>query len=637
MSAEHWGPGDVSGALGAYESAPAVMLAFEGEIGEDLVLASANDAARSALGELCEYGRRASEMTPGVDNGTRLLMHEMVDTAVTTGRSVTRPGHCVRVDEPGRPLLEVFWDLTVSPWFADDGSVRGVLAHGMDVTERARARRREVDALHDVVAMQDSLLPDWLPVLPGVDVSGRYLMAHRESEAGGDWYDAMPLPDGRVALVVGDTPCHGLAAAAAMGRLRAVTQERLTSGAGLEATMSALDRFACSVTEAHATTMCVVLLDPITGRLEYCTAGHPPPLVVRPGDGQARHLAQSGAAPLATTNQMAVSEDHVDPGDLVVLYTDGLLSRPERSPAASTVELGQIVADVGVGPLDPEGRSLADLVCARALEELTRTTGYDDDIAVLVAGVTEPIAPIRLALAADGQALPRILDSLATWLESIHVRDLDHLVVQLAVDELVTNVVEHAYPPEVDSRSIAVTARLLGIGDLELKVTDRGRWIASEGQRGRGLAMVKGLVDRLVIDRSEQGTVATIRHRLSRPAHLLTGTPTVAALSADDSDVPFRLVVDDGCLQLLGALDRAGAHHLKATLDERAIDEHLVIDMSGLTRLPSAAVQVLHLACRDAASQRRELVLFAPPGTPAQHVLELVRLPYTLTPPGLDS
>ena len=228
--------------------------------------------------------------------------------------------------------------------------------------------------LHDVIALQDALLPEWLPVLPGVEVAGRYLLAESELVAGGDWYDAHGLGDGRIALVVGDVAGHGVAASAAMGRLRTVLQERLTSGAELGEVMPALDAFARKVPETSAATVCVVVLEPATGRLEYCTAGHPPPLVVRP-DGRSRYLPHSGAAPLSTTGQMAISAAHVECGDLLLLFTDGLLARPGRTPAASTVELGQVAADAatsGVGR-SPSGR--ADLVCQQALDMMTRRTG----------------------------------------------------------------------------------------------------------------------------------------------------------------------------------------------------------------------------------------------------------------------
>ncbi len=630
MSSGRPDSGDLSGALDAYEAAPAVMLALEGE---EMVLASANEAARAAIGERCEYGRPAREITSDVDQRTRELMNDMVGRVVATGRSVTTPAHRVQVwEQEDQDPVEVFWDLTVSPWFADDGSVRGVLAHGVDVTEQARARRLAVDPLHDVMSMQDALLPEWLPVLPGVEIAGRYLLAHRETEAGGDWYDALGLPDGRVALVVGDVAGHGVASAAAMGRLRTVAQERLTSGAGVDSTMRALDSFARGDPEADAATVCVVVVHPVTGRLEYCTAGHPPPLVVRTADARARFLPHTGAAPLATTGEMTMGVDHVDCGDVVVLYTDGLLARPGRTPAMSTVELGQVAADAA--STGTSGRGAADRVCEQALGAMTRATGYGDDVVVLVAEITEPTAPLHLDVPADDEAVPHVLDALATWLETMRVRDLDHIVVQHAVDELVTNVVEHAYAAAGTGR-LTVDAGLLGTGDLEVRFEDRGRWAAPVvgGSRGRGLTMVRELVDRLVLQGAEDGTVATIRHRLSRPAHMLTGSLTAAGNQAESGDEPFRLTADEECLQLAGDLDRHGLDDLRQALDDRAGAGRIVLDLREVTRLPSAAVQVLHHLCRDSAERGQELVLFAPPGTTAQHVLELVRLPYVLRPP----
>ncbi len=108
-----------------------------------------------------------------------------------------------------------------------------------------------------------------------------------------------------------------------------------------------------------------MVLDTATGRLEYCTAGHPPPLVVRPDAGLSRYLRHSGAAPLATTGEMTVAEDHVDCGDLVVLYTNGIMARPGRNLANSTVELGQVAVDARQSGPGSMGR--ADRVCEQAL------------------------------------------------------------------------------------------------------------------------------------------------------------------------------------------------------------------------------------------------------------------------------
>ncbi len=626
--------GDVAGALDAYENAPSMMVACEGQ---EMVLASANEVARAALGEHFEFGRPVRDLAPGVVDQLRLQFgDDVVATVRATGRPVTRPACRVEVRAERHDPVEVFWDVTVSPWYADDGSMRGVLAHGVDVTDETRARHRAGQTVREVVSLQDALLPQWLPVLPGVEIAGRYLLAQREDSAGGDWYDAVGLGHGRVALMVGDVVGHGVSAAAVMGQLRAVIHERLTGGEDLHRAVVALDRFASHVPDASAATLCVVVLDSSSGHIEYCTAGHPPPLVVRPGIGWSRYLPHSGAAPLATTGDMSVAEDEVDCGDLIVLYTDGLMARPGRSLANTTVELGQLAVDAAAsGAGSTTGP--ADRVCEQAMELTTARTGYADDIAVLVAEVTEPPAALQLDLPADEDAAPAVLDAFAEWLESMRVRDLDHIVVQHAVDELVSNVVDHAYgaSPATPGR-LTVEATLLDTGVLRISFADEGRWLEprDDADAGRGLMLVRGMVDRLLVSRNDHGTVATIEHRLSRPARMLTGATTAAGRRhAFATDEPFTVTSDgDGSLlRCAGRLDAAHVDDLSGALVDAARSDRVVIDLSGVTLLSSAAVQALHGARRGAAERGQELVLHAPAGTTAQHVLELVRLPYALS------
>jgi anti-sigma regulatory factor (Ser/Thr protein kinase)/ABC-type transporter Mla MlaB component len=626
MSSGHADSGDLAGALAAHEAAPAITLSW---VGEDLVLASANEAARHAFGDRCTLGRPVREIAPEVDERTIEQMDDMVDTVLATGRSISRPAHRVQVHAEERGPFEVYWDLTLVPCFADDGSVSGVLAHGMDVTRTTQSAQSRVEHDRTLVTLQDVLLPEFLPVLPGVEIAGRYLLAEDDLVAGGDWYDAVGLLDGRVALVVGDVAGHGVAAAAAMGRLRSVAQERLRSGADLPEVMRALDSFARMVPEASAATICVLLLDPTSGRLEYCTAGHPPPLVLCPDEAAYRYLPHSQAAPLATTGEMTVARDRVGPGDLVLLYTDGVLARPGRAPSASTVELGQVASDAAADTDNPSGP--ADRVCRETLKAMTRRSGYADDIALLVAELTPLPKPLHLELLADSYALPRVLDALATWLEAMHVRELDHIVVQHAVDELVTNVVDHAYATSDHPGGLTVDAELLSSGEAEICFADSGAWVPPHGDRGRGhgLGMVRGMVDRLLVRGSEHGTVVVVQHRLSRPAWMLTGSTRGRRLR--DPLESFTLAADATGLHLAGSLDRTGLDDLLGALDDVPEQGRVVVDLEGVTRLPSSAVQALHTASRKAADRGQDLVLYAPAGTTAQQVLELVRLPYVLT------
>jgi serine phosphatase RsbU (regulator of sigma subunit) len=150
-----------------------------------------------------------------------------------------------------------------------------------------------------VAELQEALLPTALPVLPRARIAARYLEAGHEQRAGGDWFDAIPLAGGRVALVVGDVVGHGVAASAAMGQLRAVLAELLAAGEDLGHVLRRADAFAARMPALRAATLALAVLDPAGGQLRYATCGHPPPLVIDTG-GTARYLAGPGTGPLGT-------------------------------------------------------------------------------------------------------------------------------------------------------------------------------------------------------------------------------------------------------------------------------------------------------------------------------------------------
>jgi serine phosphatase RsbU (regulator of sigma subunit) len=128
-----------------------------------------------------------------------------------------------------RPPTELWANFTISPWRNPDGSIRGVIGAGFDVTESVRARvtakehtdrlRERYEQTRDVItALQRELLPAGLPVLPGVQVAASYLLADADTAAGGDWFDVVTPSDGRVALIVGDVVGHGVTASGVMGQ-----------------------------------------------------------------------------------------------------------------------------------------------------------------------------------------------------------------------------------------------------------------------------------------------------------------------------------------------------------------------------------------------------------------------------------
>lgn len=500
--------------------------------------------------------------------------------------------------------------LYAAPYRDADGAVAGVHLTQVFVPS--------ADPPDLVIAMQDALLPADLPVVPGLDVSARHLLP-AEGSAGGDWFDVVVRRDGRVALVVGDVVGHGISASAAMGQLRAVLRAQLLTDRPLGAALEEVDRFARQEAGMQATTLCVLLVDLALGDVEYCTAGHPPPLVVGPG-GEARYLSPSGAAPLATTRELTCGRDTLGEGDLVLLFTDGLVERPGRTLTEGTVELSEAARRVSSGTSRPVER-----LCDAGVALLTGTTGYDDDVTLLAAQRRTPAPVLSASFDATLGSVPEARDAVSDWLAPLDISALDELAVRHAVGELVTNAVVHAHAGErrPGRRWVEVDAELGSDGVLSCRIHDDGRW-RDPGLPGDGwgLAMVAALVDDLRIERGH-GTSVTFRLRLGRTISLMAdrhhrdGSP---------KGVDFAVRHEGPHVRVRGDVDDTGAEHLRTVLLRAAYGgvQDVLVDLSGVTLLSSSAVRVLHEACRPGLG----VELRAPMGSAAQHVLELVRLPY---------
>ena len=242
---------------------------------------------------------------------------------------------------------------------------------------RALARGRRYDAEHETaVAFQRTALPDALPVVAGATIAARYRPATHGATVGGDWYDALLLDDDHVLLVVGDVVGHGMVAAAAMGRLRTAFQTivRFTADPGL--ILQAINQQVLSIPDAFCTTVVCVVLDLATGELVWSRAGHPPPLVL---DGDGRALLDAPCLPPLGVVDDAVAPVHhrvLSAGDVVVLYTDGLVERRTEALDQGFRRLGAVAAQLA--DLDPE--ELSDAL----VEALVPAEEQTDDLAVLV-------------------------------------------------------------------------------------------------------------------------------------------------------------------------------------------------------------------------------------------------------------
>ncbi|RMI13972.1 SpoIIE family protein phosphatase [Cellulomonas triticagri] len=253
-----------------------------------------------------------------------------------------------------------------APWderhVSNAGDLRGHLVEAL-----FRRGQAEVSAAR---AIQRTLLPTSLPSVPGWAVDARYEPAGT-GQVGGDWYDVVPLPDGRIALVVGDVTGHGLATAAAMGQLRNATRAYLVDAAPPAVVLARVGALARWSLPGQMATMLVAVLDPATGDLEYAKAGHLPPLVVR-ADGAAAWEPVRGSALIGLLDgEPATAHVALGPGDAVLLLTDGVV---ERRGESLRVGLDRAAADVGrpaVGHLD-------------ALVDRLRDPASDDDATLVL-------------------------------------------------------------------------------------------------------------------------------------------------------------------------------------------------------------------------------------------------------------
>ena len=488
-----------------------------------------------------------------------------------------------------------------------------------------------------VAELQEALLPTALPVLPRARIAARYLVAGQEQAAGGDWFDAIPLDGGAVALVVGDVVGHGLSASAAMGQLRAVLAELLAAEDDLGQVLRRTDAFAARMPSLRAATLVLVVLDPAAGTLRYTTCGHPPPLVIGV-NGKARYLEGTGTGPLGTGSPPVLASSTLAPGELVLLYSDGLVERPDRTIAEGMGELAVVAADAAATGADPAVNGAdpgaAERVCQLSVEVLTRT-GHTDDITALAAQwLADPVPPLRLALPSERSSLTTARDAFADWLSRLDATADDWEALHLAMVEMVTNAIEHAYPRETPG-IIELDASLGSDGSVTCLITDHGTWQPpdpADADRGHGLMVAGHVVDKLLVSHpASGGTTVTLRHRLRRPAMLASGHQGEQA--AYRAEPPFTVdtsITAGSTARALvgGPVDIGTADLLARRLlsVSRGGTVPLVADLTGVTQLASAGVRVLYQVSEQLTVHGQELTLVTVRGSAAHLVLELVRL-----------
>lgn len=645
--------GDAQVVREAFESMPVLLVALEGP--EHRVVA-ANGAYRAFAGRPNFIGKTARQVFPGVADQQ---IFKLLDRVYASGEPMTAREWRIQLDPDSDSAQgEVYLDFSLTPWRAADGGVRGILVAQTDVTDRVRKRTAALDsavtaerryqaARGIVTTLQRALLPAALPVLPGVQLAARYLVAGQDQAAGGDWFDAIPLPDGTVALVVGDVVGQGVAASAAMGQLRAVLTERLTAQPDLAVVLDQVDTFAARNRALRAATLCLVLLNPVTGQLQYATCGHPAPLAIGI-DGSARYLAHTGMGPLGSRAGsragLAPVSELLAPGETVFLYSDGLIERPGRTMAEALAELAAVAKDAAANRVLPAGAAASrpERMCQLTAELLTRT-GYADDVTVLAAQRRDtPVPPLTLERLAVRDSLAPMREAFTGWLDSFGPVEDDRQSLKMAVSEAITNAIEHAYPPGRPG-PVRLVASMLPDGFLEVNVADRGRWRepGTADDRGHGLLVIGQLADEMEVRHpprgaaepsGARGTTVMIRHRLRHPAVLAPDIGAAAASRPADPSFAVRIVTGEPRprVRITGPVDITTTGQLTRSLLAacRGGVLPLIADLDEVTVLASPGVRALFEVTSQLAAHQQDFTLIAGPASAARAVLDLVGLPY---------
>ncbi len=498
----------------------------------------------------------------------------------------------------------------------DDRALIGLFAGHLRV---AMLRARAYDDVRTVsLTLQQSMLG---AEAPPRGIAVRYEPAVAPLEIGGDWYDVVTLPDGRVGVVVGDCVGRGLSAAAVMGQLRTSSRALMLRGAGPAQLLDDLDTVAAHIPGAACATVCAAIIDPADGTVRYSSAGHPPAIVAAPGV-PIRLLDRGRSVPLATADlgPRPEAETVLEPGGLYLVYTDGLVER-----RGTVIDTGIDTAARALA--DAAGRT-ADEVADLVLDASAPPGGYDDDVALVV--FRRPPARFRLDLSAVDTELATARGMLSDWLAEAEAPAALAADVVLAVNEACTNSVEHGYRDRAPA-GVVITAELAASG-IDVTIADSGSWRpppADRGSRGRGTAMMVALSDAHTVEPSPTGTVVrlhwnpprdqpdTVDGSVVRSGRLHGRLGPMPTDSVDNSSPTEALTTSTRAhgattvVSVRGSVDLATAPILQAAVDAALADgpAQLVVDLSAVDFLASAGMAILVEAHRRLAGTGRLAVV----------------------------
>ncbi|WP_331762546.1 SpoIIE family protein phosphatase (plasmid) [Streptomyces sp. NBC_01527] len=379
----------------------------------DLVYVDVNEAFLSSMGRTRDQvvGRYLADAFPDDPKDPAVAGMRKLEASLrwvaATGQRDAMTLHRYDVEDLDRPGVweQRYWSPINVPVFGPDGQVALLLHREEDITELIRTqgssdrapaleselytragelqevneRLREAHAREREVALslQESMLP-----APGPAKHHRAAVRYRPAvgtlNVCGDWYDLVDLPDGRIAVAVGDVVGQGLTAAGIMGQLRSALSAACRIANGPAQALEALGLYARTANGAESTTAVLCVIDATNHAIAYSSAGHPPPALLHP-DGTVDFLDQATDPPLGARPEHCrrpQTETTFTEGATLVLYTDGLIERRREDIDAGLTRLANsLIRHQGT---DPE--ALADILLA----DLTPSAGATDDTALVV-------------------------------------------------------------------------------------------------------------------------------------------------------------------------------------------------------------------------------------------------------------
>jgi anti-sigma regulatory factor (Ser/Thr protein kinase) len=408
------------------------------------------------------------------------------------------PSAEVQADPESRPAGEQWPGPADVPGEGGDPILGATLEALKRAAEGVEIERRVAETL------QRSLLPR-LPVVPGLRLAARYRPGSAETRVGGDWYDAISLRGGKVGIVIGDVVGRGVKAAARMAHLQSALRAYALEALRPAVVLERMNSFVLEGEQGGMVTLLYAIVDPDGHTVQVASAGHPPPLVLEP-DGESTFVEAPAGSPIGVTRYPSYEESitTLDPWSTLLLYTDGLVESPELPLGQGLEGLRESMGD---GPREP------DALCEAVLDSLDTRVGSRDDLALLAIQLTPPGKTLDLALPGRPSALASMRRAVAQWLRLAGAGEDEIYEMLVACGEACANAVAHAHPALSDS-SFELRARREG-AEIEITVRDTGRWRPpGEERRGRGLAVMRELMNDVHIDATDRGTTVTLRRAL---------------------------------------------------------------------------------------------------------------------------